>query len=131
MGLIEPYLVVFIRQHVFTITKVPQLWRLVTGFILTGPKLGMILDPYFLYTYGSALETEAARFSQPGDFFVYLIFVALVILVSGCGLSYFYYPCARYYNLVYLPVQPILAVTVPGNEGDCPCTLQRPHSHKP
>lgn len=131
MGLIQPYLVVFIRYKVFTITAVPQLWRLITSLILTGPKLGMILDPYFLYTYGSSLETEAARFSQPGDFFVYLVFVALVILVSCCGLSYFYRLVVHYHNLVYLPVQPILAVTVPGNEGDCPCTLQRPHSHNP
>lgn len=28
-------------------------------------------------------------------------------------------------NLVYLPVQSILAVTVPENEGDCPCIARR------
>lgn len=56
-----------------------------TPFILTGPKLGMILDPYFLYTYGSQLELEASRFTNPGDFFIYIIFVAVIILVSSAG----------------------------------------------
>ena len=83
MGFIDPYYVVFLRYRVFTFANVPELWRVITTFILTGPKFGLIMDPYFLYTYGSQLETEAARFSQPGDFFVYLIFVAVVILVSS------------------------------------------------
>jgi len=50
---------------------------------MTSPGLGIILDPYFLYTYGKGLETEASRFSQPGDFFTFLAFVCIVILVSG------------------------------------------------
>ncbi len=37
---------------------------------------------YGVYTYGSSLETESTRFSQPGSFFTYLIFVGAVILVS-------------------------------------------------
>ncbi len=80
-GLINPYYVVFLREKLLTLTSVPQIWRLVTPFILTGPKLGLLLDPYFLYTYGSQLELEASRFTQPGDFFMYLVFVAAVILV--------------------------------------------------
>jgi len=82
MGFISPYYVVFLRQRVFTFSTVPEIWRLVTPFLLTGPKLGLILDPYFLYTYGSQLETEAARFTQPGDFFMYIVYVAVIILVS-------------------------------------------------
>ena len=82
MGLISFYWLVFAPSTIFTFRQVPQLWRLLTTFVLTGPKLGMILDPYFLYTYGSALETTAVRFSGPGDFFVYLVFVCCVILVS-------------------------------------------------
>lgn len=35
-----------------------------------------------VYTYGSKLETQSARFSGPGDFFTYLIFVATTIMVS-------------------------------------------------
>ncbi|KAK1074266.1 hypothetical protein LTR12_002241 [Friedmanniomyces endolithicus] len=83
MGLINPYYVVFLREKLLTFTSVPQIWRLVTPFILTGPKLGLLLDPYFLYTYGSQLELEASRFTQPGDFFMYLVFVAAVILLLG------------------------------------------------
>ena len=82
MGLISPYYSVFVRDRVFTLTRIPEIWRLVTPFILTGPKFGLLMDPYFLYTYGSQLETEAARFTQPGDFFMYLVFVAAIILVS-------------------------------------------------
>lgn len=58
----------------------PQLWRLITSFLVTGPKFGILLDPYFLFTYGSALEVDAQRLNQPGDFFVYLVFCATVIL---------------------------------------------------
>jgi membrane associated rhomboid family serine protease len=82
LGVINPFYVVFVQYYILTLRTFPQIWRLVTPFLLTGPGLGLLLDPYFLYTYGSALETEASRFSQPGDFFVYLVFVALVILVS-------------------------------------------------
>ncbi|KAK5680934.1 hypothetical protein LTS10_006692 [Elasticomyces elasticus] len=83
MGLINPYYVVFLREKIFTFTSIPQLWRIVTPFILTGPQLGLLMDPYFLYTYGSQLETEASRFTQPGDFFTYLVFVATIILLLG------------------------------------------------
>ena len=41
---------------------------------------GANLRPVF--TYGSGLETDSPRFSLPGDFFTYVIFVATVILVS-------------------------------------------------
>lgn len=42
----------------------------------------MIFDPYFLWTYGSNLEKDSPRFLRKGDFFVYVAFVELVILVS-------------------------------------------------
>ena len=153
---------IFIPPYIFTLRMFPQVWRLVTSFLITGPQLGMILDPYFLFTYCSNLETTASRFSQPGDFFVYLMFCAVIILVcratatrdvrvfrlspamtwpSASGsksnappvasvtkpssLSHFLICLST--NLVYLPVQPSLAVTVPGNEGDYPCTVQRAH----
>lgn len=85
-GILNPYYVVFIRRFVLKL-PVPQLWRLITPFFLTGPKLGIVLDPYFIYTYGSVLETESSRFSQPGDFLVYLLFIAGVVLVSPRSLS--------------------------------------------
>ena len=83
MGIPDFYWLLFAKDYVFTVRTFPQVWRLVTNFLITGPKLGMILDPYFLYTYCSSLEMTASRFSQPGDFLVYLVFVNLIILVSG------------------------------------------------
>lgn len=108
MGFIDPYYIVFLGYKVFTIREVPQLWRIVTTFVLTGPKFGLIMDPYFLYTYGSQLEMQAARFTGPGDFFVYLIFVAFVILVSLgteklATFSFLPFPFFTA-NLEYLPV---------------------------
>ena len=35
-----------------------------------------------VYNYGSQLEKDSPRFNQPGDFFVYIAFVSVVILVS-------------------------------------------------
>ena len=35
-----------------------------------------------MWTYGSGLELNSPRFTQPGDFFTYVAFVGLVILVS-------------------------------------------------
>ncbi|QIW98668.1 hypothetical protein AMS68_004186 [Peltaster fructicola] len=85
MGLISPYYVVWITRNVFTFKTVPEVWRFVTSFLLTGSQLSLILDPYFLYTYGSQLEMGSAQFSAPGDFFVYVVFLAVTILLS-CGL---------------------------------------------
>ncbi|KAH3534506.1 hypothetical protein KXV64_000807 [Aspergillus fumigatus] len=36
-----------------------------------------------VYTYGSALETGSPRFSSPGDFFTYVLFVAFVIMITA------------------------------------------------
>ena len=129
MGLIDPYYVVFLRYKVFAL--VPQLWRIVTPFILTGPKLGLLMDPYFLYTYGSQLETGAARFTQPGDFFVYLAFVCSIILVSLDHIHYF--PHSIPYHIHHLhtntsssarPASKV-AVTIPEYEEDYLCTVRR------
>ncbi len=84
----------------------PEVWRLVTPFIITGPQLGLLLDPYFLYTYGSALERGSPRFSHPGDFITYLGFVCAVIIVSLpfvppfvcrrlCAIAFTSYICPR------------------------------------
>jgi len=82
MGFVDLYYSVFLSYKLFTLKALPEIWRLVTPFLITGPQLGLILDPYFLYTYGSQLERESARFSQPGDFFTYIAFVCTTILVS-------------------------------------------------
>lgn len=108
-GILDPYYVVFLTYKIFNWRKLPEIWRFVTPFLLTGPKLALLLDPYFLYTYGSQLETNASRFSQPGDFFIYLVFCAVVILVSEpprFTLSVFSPPATPIpaYHLLNLPV---------------------------
>jgi hypothetical protein len=35
-----------------------------------------------VWTYGTGLELNSPRFTQPGDFFTYLVFVATTIFVS-------------------------------------------------
>jgi Derlin-2/3 len=84
MNLINAYYVAWITDHVFTWTSLPEVWRFISPFFITGPQFGLLMDPYFLWTYSSQLELEATRFSQPGDFFTYITFVCSVIVVS-CG----------------------------------------------
>lgn len=77
------YHFIFVSHYVFTIKMFPpQIWRLFTAFLITKPKFAILLDPYFLYQYGSAIERESSRFAQPGDFFMYTMFVGSVIVVS-------------------------------------------------
>jgi len=96
-GLLNASWSLFYLPWVFKIY--PEIWRIFSAFLLTGGGLSFIFDLYFstvnhanfsgatlntlaVYTYGNALETGSARFSVPGDFFTYVIFVGLVILVS-------------------------------------------------
>ena len=83
-GIISLYQYIFASQYVFTTKMFPQLWRIFTAFLITKPKFAILLDPYFLYQYGSGLERESSRFSQPGDFLTYTVFVGGVIVVSPC-----------------------------------------------
>jgi len=64
----------------------PEVWRIATSFLITRPKIAIIMDPFFLWQYGTALETESLRFANPGDFFMYIIFVAAVTLVLASNL---------------------------------------------
>ncbi|KAF2004529.1 hypothetical protein P154DRAFT_459229 [Amniculicola lignicola CBS 123094] len=100
-GMIDLSSYVFAQRYLVTLKTVPQLWRLVTPFLITKPKFSILLDPYFLYQYGSGLETESTRFSQPGDFFIYTAFICAVVVRH-------------------------IAVTVPGIEEDYPCTVHSP-----
>lgn len=112
--------VVFFKDYVFTLQHLPQLWRAFTCFFITGPSLGLIMDPFFLYHYSSQLETGAARFSAPGAYAFYLLFVAMVILVSTRNfvVSLTRWKCKA--SSLNLPGQPLIAVTVPGIEQDYP-----------
>ncbi|CAO2649660.1 Nn.00g070450.m01.CDS01 [Neocucurbitaria sp. VM-36] len=87
-GIISLYQYIFMAPAVFTTKMIPQLWRIFTAFLITKPKFAILLDPYFLYQYGSAIERESSRFSQPGDFFVYTVFVGTVIVtLAGAFLN--------------------------------------------
>ncbi|ETN40278.1 uncharacterized protein HMPREF1541_04554 [Cyphellophora europaea CBS 101466] len=61
----------------------PHVWRLASSFLLTGGGLSFIFDLYFTWIYGTGLELNSPRFSQPGDFFVYVVFNMLVILATA------------------------------------------------
>ena len=132
MELISAYYVAWITDYVFTWRALPQVWRFVTPFFITGPKFGLLMDPYFLWTYASQLELEATRFSQPGDFFTYITFVCSVIMVSDVPLlrstdAYFFFFLTLSVSLLYspplLPFQLILAETVPKWEEYYPCIV--------
>lgn len=100
---------------------------------------GLIFENLTVWTYSSGLERESTRFSQPGDFFTYIVFLGAFILVSNS--KYMLFPSPRFYifplifsyvheiiiHLAYLPAQPTpLAEAVPGNEGNYPCILAGP-----
>ncbi|EON66587.1 hypothetical protein W97_05833 [Coniosporium apollinis CBS 100218] len=80
-GFIPLMPLVFVKPLVFKLP--PQIWRVATAFLITGDKFGIIFDPYMLYTYGSQLEVGSSRFSRPGDFFTYLVFLCTVIAATA------------------------------------------------
>jgi hypothetical protein len=119
-GLLSGYYVLFLRRLVFK--TLPEIWRLFSPFMITGPGLSLIFDLYFMFTYGSRLETESPRFSAPGDFFTYVSFVASIIMVSSGNIpvssasddfdprclpillcAYLCYCCHFFFSSVYLP----------------------------
>lgn len=105
MNLISAYYVAWLTDHVFTWRSLPEVWRFVSPFFITGPKFGLLMDPYFLWTYSSQLELEASRFSQPGDFFTYITFVCSVIMVSRVHLSR-YINAHHFLSYIHLPYCP-------------------------
>ncbi|KFY05151.1 hypothetical protein O988_00224 [Pseudogymnoascus sp. VKM F-3808] len=83
-----PHLYGWIFFHHSLIFKFPpQLWRFATCFMLSGPRFGILMDPYYLYTYGKQCETGSSKFTKPGDFFYYLVFVSLALL----GVNYAFF----------------------------------------
>ncbi|KAI8241752.1 hypothetical protein K4K56_001905 [Colletotrichum sp. SAR 10_98] len=77
LGFVSPYWFIFMPDYLFKIP--PQIWRLGTNFLLTGPQLGLLFDTYFLYTYLTALEVGNPRFPRREDVVWYLMFVCTVI----------------------------------------------------
>lgn len=64
----------------------PQIWRLVTAFLISTPKLGIIMDPYFVYQYLGQLERGNPKFTRKEDVLWYLMTVGSMILLAS---SYF------------------------------------------
>lgn len=83
LGLYDLAWMFFFKDYVFTISQMPQLWRILSAFFITGPQLGLIMDPFFLYHYSSQLEIGSPRFSRSGAYAFYLMFVSTIILVSS------------------------------------------------
>ncbi|RMD41400.1 hypothetical protein DV735_g3740, partial [Chaetothyriales sp. CBS 134920] len=81
-GLISFYWVPFAPSLIFKLW-VPEIWRLLTPFCLTGGGLAFVFDLYFLWIYGTGLERGSPRFSQPGDFFTFVVFCAAVITLTA------------------------------------------------
>ncbi|MCJ1456605.1 hypothetical protein MMC28_006967 [Mycoblastus sanguinarius] len=84
-GLLSGNRVVFYLPWIFKF-PLPEVWRFITSFWVTGGGLSILFDTYFLWMYSSGLEKESGRFSQPGDFFTYIIFLGLVILATAGGI---------------------------------------------
>lgn len=95
-GLVNGYYIIFGSEYIFKF-PLPELWRLVSSFLLTGGGFNFVFDLYFsisapscngcwltstVWIYGTGLELNSPRFSQPGDFFTYVLFCAAVIIVS-------------------------------------------------
>ncbi|KAI9371117.1 Der1-like family-domain-containing protein [Aspergillus egyptiacus] len=80
-GTVSYFYVPFVPELIFKFW--PQAWRFCTPFLLTDPKLNFIFDLYFLYTYSSRLESGSPRFSTPGSFMVYVLFVTSVITLTA------------------------------------------------
>ena len=91
-----------------------------------------------VWQYSSGLELESSRFSQPGDFFVYIIFLGLVILVCKnflllMKLSTFaaYFSFCFGTSYICPPSLMYLAEAVPGTEEDHPCISHLPIIRNP
>ncbi|KAL4890409.1 Der1-like family-domain-containing protein [Aspergillus ambiguus] len=99
-GLLSGYHTAFLPRLLFRL--LPQAWRLITPFLLTRPSMAFVFDLYFLYTYSSRLESNSPRFTGPGDFFTYVIFVASVILLTaGCVFNGVFFTHALILAFVY------------------------------
>jgi hypothetical protein len=95
-GLVSGMRVLYYTPWIFKFP--PELWRVLSAFLLTGGGFSFVFDLYFsrlisfllrssmliasVFTYASGLELNSPRFTQPGDFFTYVFFVAATILVS-------------------------------------------------
>ncbi|KAH7033501.1 centromere/microtubule-binding protein cbf5 [Microdochium trichocladiopsis] len=64
----------------------PEVHRVVTSFLLTGPQMAVLFDTYFVFKYLSQLET-GSRFSRKEDMIWYLMVVGSVIIFLNTVLT--------------------------------------------
>ncbi|KAI1390821.1 Der1-like family protein [Hypoxylon trugodes] len=72
---IEPFIFHYLMLYKFP----PDIYRLVTSFLVTSPNLGVLFDTYFIFTYLSQLET-VSKFQKKEDLIWYLMFVTTIIV---------------------------------------------------
>jgi hypothetical protein len=60
----------------------PQIWRLVTCFLIEMQPINLLFNSFFLYRYSVQLEMGNPRFPRKVDLVFYILFVCTVILVS-------------------------------------------------
>ncbi|KAL2021502.1 hypothetical protein VTK56DRAFT_7135 [Thermocarpiscus australiensis] len=84
----------------------PEIWRLVTSFLLSGPQLGIVMDPYFAYQYLSQLEMTNPKFARKEDVLWYLITVGgFIILINRAFLGGAFFLPALIIAMCYTAVQ--------------------------
>ncbi|KAL0465698.1 Der1-like family domain-containing protein [Neurospora intermedia] len=84
----------------------PEIWRLVTSFLLSSPQLGIVLDPYFAYLYLGQLETSNPKFQRKEDVLWYLITVGgFIIIVNRIFLGGYFFLQGLIIALCYTAVQ--------------------------
>ncbi|CAK7223980.1 hypothetical protein SCUCBS95973_005363 [Sporothrix curviconia] len=78
-GLISGGWFFFHPAYIFKL--IPEVWRIPLSFMITMPKLSILLDPYFLFSYLSQMEVGNPRFPRREDMVWYLIFVSSAIII--------------------------------------------------
>jgi hypothetical protein len=121
----------------------PEIWRPFTAYFLSTPKLGIILDPYFVYQYMTQLEMASTKFPRKADLLWYLLTVGTFIIVSFClpqspgPILVFPISCLSLHlscrsafdlhlNISARIVLTLSTIAVPGIEEDNPCTSACP-----
>ncbi|KAH7152344.1 centromere/microtubule-binding protein cbf5 [Dactylonectria estremocensis] len=85
----------FIHHPSYLWKLLPQIWRPVTCFLITGGGLSMLFDSYFLYQYLSQLEIGNPRFPRKADVVWYLMFISGTILTINALVNLPFYTFIR------------------------------------
>ncbi|KAK3326472.1 Der1-like family-domain-containing protein [Apodospora peruviana] len=84
----------------------PEIWRLASNFLLSGPKLSIVMDPYFVFQYLGELETTNPRFPTKEAALWYLMTVGgFIIILNRAFLGGGFFLQALLLALCYTSVQ--------------------------